>query len=225
MDSITIIKDQQMYNTKIIKELIKLNNTKPIQPSPSRSITSIKCQLNKHIPPILSLTISKPKLNVINILNQSHNITIPNKYSKPITYTTSPTSKSAFPSPIILFAIKNNLLYNSKIKYVFNSKTNNYELRHYHNNKVNWKTFPVTHLFLLLSIGANSSTIAHALICDKQHLIIQYIHPNILTPLIILNNNLLYTNHPITNSHSVSINCEHFPTPLTMTLNSKSPQK
>ena len=55
-------------------------------------------------------------------------------------YISSPTSKSAFPSPIILFDIKNNLLYNSKIKYVFNSKTKNYELRHYNNNKVNWKT-------------------------------------------------------------------------------------
>ena len=124
MDSITIIKYQQIYKTKIIKELIKLNKTKPIQPSPSRSITSIKCPLNKHILPLLSLTISKPKLNFINILNQSHNITITNKYSKPITYTTSHTSKSAFPSPIILFAIKNNLLYNSKIKYVFNSTKN-----------------------------------------------------------------------------------------------------
>ena len=186
MDSITIIKDQHIYNTKIIKELIKLNKTKPIQRSPSISITSINFPLNKHIPPLLSLTIFKPKLNFINILNQYHNIAILNKYSKLITYTTSPTSKSAFPSPIILFAITNNLLYNSKIKYVFNSKTNNYELRHYHNNTVNWKTFPLTHLFLLLSIGANSSTIAHALIFDK-HLIIRYIHPNILTPLIILN--------------------------------------
>ena len=35
-------------------------------------------------------------------------------------------------------------MYNSKIKYVFNSKTNNYELRHYHNNKVNCKTYPLT---------------------------------------------------------------------------------
>ena len=50
MDIITIIKDQQINNTKIIKVLIKLNNTKPIQPSLSRSITSIKCPLNKHIP-------------------------------------------------------------------------------------------------------------------------------------------------------------------------------
>ena len=31
MDSITNIKDQQIYNTNII-EFIKLNNTKPIQP-------------------------------------------------------------------------------------------------------------------------------------------------------------------------------------------------
>ena len=83
MDSITIIKDQQIYNTEIIKELIKLNKTKPIQPSPSRSITSIKCSQNKHTtPPLLSLKISKPKSNFINNLNQSQNITIPNKYSK-----------------------------------------------------------------------------------------------------------------------------------------------
>ena len=135
MDSISIIKYQQIYNTKIIKERIILNNTKPVQPSPSRSITSIKCPLNIQIPPLLSLTISKPKPNFINNLNQSHTIIIPNKYSKPTTYTTSPISKSAFPSPIILFAIKNNLLYNSKIKYV---------LRHYHINKINWKTSPLT---------------------------------------------------------------------------------
>ena len=106
MDSIYIIKYQQIYNTKIIKELIILNKTTPIQPSPSKSITSIKCPLNIHIPPLLSLTISKSKPNFINNLNQSHNITIPNKYYKPTTYTTSPTSKSAFSSPIILFAIK-----------------------------------------------------------------------------------------------------------------------
>ena len=97
MDSISIIKDKQIYNTKIIKELIKSYKTKPTQPSPSRSITSIKCPLNKHIPPLLSLTISKPKQNVINNLNRSHNIIIPNKFSKPTTYTTSPTSKSANP--------------------------------------------------------------------------------------------------------------------------------
>ena len=36
MDSISIIKYQQIYNTKIIKELIKSNKTKPTQPSPSR---------------------------------------------------------------------------------------------------------------------------------------------------------------------------------------------
>ena len=106
MNSITIIKYQHIYNTEIIKELIKLNKTKPIKSSPSRSITSIKCSLNKHIPPLLSLKISKPKPNFINNLNQSQDITIPNKYSKHITYITSPTSKSAFPSPIILFAIK-----------------------------------------------------------------------------------------------------------------------
>ena len=35
-------------------------------------------------------------------------------------------------------------MYNSKTKYVLNSKTNNYELRYYHNNKVNWKTSPLT---------------------------------------------------------------------------------
>ena len=96
MDSITDLKNQQINNIKIIKELIKLNRTKPIQPSPSRLITSIKYPLNKHIPSLLSLKISKTKPNFINNLNQSHNITIPNKYSKPITYTTSPSSKSAF---------------------------------------------------------------------------------------------------------------------------------
>ena len=63
---ITIIKDQQIYNTKLIKELIKYNKTKPIQLSPSRSITSIKCPVNKHIPPLLYLTISKHKHNFIN---------------------------------------------------------------------------------------------------------------------------------------------------------------
>ena len=88
--------------------------TKTIQPSPYRSITTIKCPLNKHIPPLLSLKISKPKPNFINNLNQFHSITIPNKYSKPIKYKILPTSKSAFLSPIILFAIQNNLLYNSK---------------------------------------------------------------------------------------------------------------
>ena len=134
MDSITIINDQQINNTKIIKELIKLDTTKPIQPSLSRSIISIKFPLNKHIPPLLSLTISKPKSNFINNLNQSHNITIPNKYSKPITYTTSPTSKSALSSPIMLFAIKKQSPVQPKIKYVFNNTSNNYELRHYHNN-------------------------------------------------------------------------------------------
>ena len=48
MDSISNIKDQQINNTKIIKEFIKLNKTKPIQPSPSRSITSINCPLKKN---------------------------------------------------------------------------------------------------------------------------------------------------------------------------------
>ena len=42
--------------------------TKPIQPSPSRSITSIKCPLNTYIPPLLSLKMSKPKPYFINNL-------------------------------------------------------------------------------------------------------------------------------------------------------------
>ena len=74
MDRITnilIIKDQQINNAKIIKELIKLNNTKPIQPSPYRLITSIKFQLNKHINPLLSLNISKPNPIFINNLKNS----------------------------------------------------------------------------------------------------------------------------------------------------------
>ena len=51
--------------------------------------------MNIHIPALLSLKITKPKPNFINNLNQSHDIIIPNKYSKPITYTVSPTSNSA----------------------------------------------------------------------------------------------------------------------------------
>ena len=49
MDSITNIKDQQINNTNIINELIKLNKTKPIQPSSSR-IWSLdqSYQLNIH---------------------------------------------------------------------------------------------------------------------------------------------------------------------------------
>ena len=69
---------------------------------------------NKHITSVLSLKIAKPEQNFINYLNQSHNITIANKHCKPITYTTSSTSKLGLHNPITLFSIQNNLLYNRK---------------------------------------------------------------------------------------------------------------
>ena len=117
--------------------------------------------------------ISKPKPNFINNLNQSYDIKITNIYSD-LSYIQPHTNQNRFLNPIILCVIKNNRIYNSKIKYVFNITTNNYELCQYHNNKVNRKTSPFNPTFLLLSIGANSSLIIHALRCDKRHLLMQY---------------------------------------------------